>query len=209
MKRVLFVVLVLIVICGTYYIFKIVNSELKQVPDGTVSLEFPLKDGSFQAIQSGPNGSTHTQPPEKYALDIAKQVKLSDFFKFRQSGLEANPTFGTPVYSPCNGNIGKVMSGFPDMPIGTRGNENEANRVLVGCDQFNVMLVHFKKDSILVKVGDVVGVGQQIGLVGNSGASDGPHLHMIAYRPGPNPDDKTPLPIIFNGKYLFRGDIYP
>lgn len=209
MKKVIFIIILLAVICGAYYIFKIEKRKLMKVPDGAVSLEFPLKGGSFQAIQSGPNGNTHTQPPEKYALDIVKQVKLSDFFKFRQSGLEANQTFGTPVYSPCNGNAEKVMSGFSDMPIGTRGNENEANRVLISCDQFNVMLVHFKKDSILVKAGDVVSVGQKIGLIGNSGASDCPHLHIMAYRPGPNPDDKTPLPIVFNGKYLFRGDIYP
>lgn len=209
MKKVLFIVLILAVICVAYYVFKIEKRKSMKVPDGAVSLEFPLKDGSFQAIQSGPNGSTHTQPPEKYALDITKQVKLIDFFKFRQSGLESNPTFGTPVYSPCNGNVEKVINDFPDMPIGTRGNEIEANRVLINCGQFNVMIVHFQKGSILVKVGDIVTVGQQIGLIGNSGASDFPHLHLMAYKPGPNLDDKTPLPMIFNGKYLFRGDIYP
>ena len=211
MKRVFYIVLViLVVICGAYYFFKIKKSEPKQIPSGAVSLEFPLKNGSFRAIQSGPNGSIHTLPVEKYALDIVKTGKISDFFKFRQSGLEANSTFGTPVYSPCAGNIKIAVDSFPDMPIGVRGQANEANHATVDCGQFNVALVHFKKGSVLVKVGDIVKVGQQIALVGNSGASDGPHLHLMAYRNGPNPDDdKTPLPMIFNGKYLFRGDIYP
>jgi len=209
MKRVFYVVLVLAVICAAYYIFKIEKNKSRNVPDGAVSLEFPLKGGPFEAIQSGPNGSIHTLPVEKYALDIAKPAKFSDFFKFRKSNLESDPIFGTPVYSPCGGNVKKAFDGFPDMPIGIVGQPNEANSVTVDCGQFYVAMVHFKKGSVLVKVGDVITVGQQIASVGNSGHSSSPHLHIMAYQIGSGPDDRIALPIIFNGKYLFRGDIYP
>ncbi len=209
MKKIFFIVLLLMIVGGFYYFFKIKNGELKQAPDGAVSLEFPLKGGSFQAVQSGQNGSTHNLPIEKYALDIVRQGKVSDYFKFRQYGLESNPTFGTLVYSPCAGDVINVIDSFPDMPIGIRGQASEANRVTVNCGQFNVALVHFKKGSVLIKIGDKVKSDQPIGLIGNSGASDAPHLHIMAYRFGSSPDDRIALPITFNGKYLFRGDIYP
>jgi hypothetical protein len=209
MKKVFFIVLILAVICGAYYIFKIEKRKSMKVPDGAVSLEFPLKGGPFQAVQSGPHGSTHTLPVEKYALDIAMPVKLSDFFRFRQSSLESDPIFGTPVYSPCAGNITIAVDGFADMPIGIAGKSDESNHVTVDCGQFYVAMVHFKKNSILVKVGDIVSLDRQIGLIGNSGHSSDPHLHLMAYRIGSSPDDRIALPIIFHSKYLFRGDIYP
>lgn len=209
MKRAFFIVLALVVICGAYYFYKIEKRKSMEVPEGAVSLEFPLHGGPFQAIQSGPNGSTHALPVEKYALDIIKPIKFSDFFRFRKADLEFDQNFGMPVYSSCDGDVVTALDGFPDMPIGIRGQADQANRVTVNCGQFNVAMVHFKKNSILVKVGDIVKTGQQIGLIGNSGASDGPHLHIMAYRFGSSPDDKIALPITFNGKYLFRGDIYP
>lgn len=209
MKKIFFIVLLLAIIGGGCYFYKIEKFKSMKAPDGAVSLEFPLRGGSFRAVQSGQNGNTHNLPVEKYALDIVRQGKISDYFKFRQYGLESNPTFGILVYSPCAGDVVNVIDSFPDMPIGIRGQASEANRITVNCGQFNVALVHFKKGSVLVKIGDKVESGQPIGLIGNSGASDAPHLHIMAYRIGSNPDDKIALPMIFNGKYLFKGDIYP
>jgi hypothetical protein len=209
MKKVLIVVSILVIVLGGYYVFRIERNKSRIVPDGAVSLEFPLKDGSYQAVQSGRNGDIHTLAVEKYALDITKPTKLTDFFKFRQSSLESNSTFGTPIFSPCAGNVTIEEDGFPDMPIGIASTPDKTNHVTVDCGQFYVAMVHLKKDSALVKVGDIVSIGQQIGSIGNSGHTTGPHLHIMAYRIGSTPDDRIALPIIFNGKYLFRGDIYP
>lgn len=208
MKRIIILVLIIGIIVSGFYLWKKYKKD-PPVPQGAVNLEFPLKNGSFRAAQSGPNGSTHNLPVEKYALDIVWTTKLGDFFKFRKSNLESDPIFGTPVYSPCAGNVVIAVDGFPDMPIGIASTPDKSNHVTVNCGQFNVAMVHFKKDSVLVRLGDVVSVGQQIALVGNSGHTSGPHLHIMAYRNGPNPDDeKVPLPITFNGQYLFRGDSF-
>lgn len=207
-KKSIIIVLIIFAIIVVYYALNY-SRHHQPIPTGAVSLEFPLKGESFQAIQSGPKGKTHTLPVEKYALDITKPIKLGDFLKFRKSDLESNTTFGTPIYSPCAGNVTIAVDGFNDMPIGISGSANESNHVTVDCGQFYVAMVHFKKDTILVKVGDIVKVGQEIGLVGNSGHSSAPHLHLMAYKIGSNSNDKIALPITFNGKYLFRGDIYP
>jgi len=209
MKKILFFVLLLAIIYGGYYLFKIDRNRLKQIPAGAINLEFPLENGSYKIIQSGPNGTIHNLSVEKYALDIVRQEKINDFFKFHKANLESNSTFNTPVYSPCAGKVVIAVDGFNDMPIGIRGQANEANHVTINCGRFNVALVHFKKDSILIKVNDPILAGQQIGLVGNSGSSDGPHLHIMAYQGDINSSVKTPLPITFDGRYLSRGDIYP
>ena len=46
---------------------------------------------------------------------------------------------------------------------------------------FYLSVVHFKKDSIKVNIGDKVSPGQELGLVGNSGVSYIPHLHYTLY----------------------------
>lgn len=112
MKKVLLIVLLLAVIGGIYYFFKI-RSAPQQIPAGAVDLKFPLKDGPFEAIQSGPNGDTHNLPVEKYALDIARPTTISDWLKFRKSNLESNTTFDTPVYGPCTGPVTIAVDGFP------------------------------------------------------------------------------------------------
>lgn len=209
MKRILFFALILVIITGGYYVFRVEKRKSMKTPDGAVGLEFPLKGGSFRVVQSGRSGSVHALPVEKYALDIVRPTKISDFFKFRKSDLKSDSTFNTPVYSPCAGNVTTAIDNFSDMPIGIAGQAAEANRATVNCGQFYAAMVHFKKDSILVKVGDIVKIGQEIGLVGNSGFSSRPHLHFMAYQIIPSSNDKIALPITFNGKYLFRGDIYP
>ena len=52
------------------------------------------------------------------------------------------------------------------------------NHIFIRAGEFYVLLCHLKKDSVKVRNGDTVRVGQQIGEVGNSGASIQPHLHV-------------------------------
>lgn len=184
---------------------------LRPTPRGTVPLAFPLKNGTFLITQSGRSliFGRHTSPTEKYALDIVRFPTLKSFFKFRQTNLEADITYNIPVYSPCSGSVKKIRDGIADQPIGIKNSvEKEGNLVVIACDNFDVTLAHFKKNSIAVQEGDGVTLGEEIGRVGNSGNSDGPHLHLIAYLSNDITREKTPLPLTFAGRYLHTLDSF-
>jgi len=184
------------------------------IPDGAVSMDFPLKNGFYLINQSGPSrdllgDSVHEIATEKYALDIVKDgMSIKDIIStFVTHNFNNNSTFGTPIYSPCFGNIKKAAGDQPDMPIGTRDRVSGGNHVLVGCDQFNVNFAHLKQGSIVVHEGQTVKTGDLLGQIGNSGNSTGPHLHMAAYRTDRD-DNIIPLPMIFGGRYLNKGETF-
>lgn len=178
------------------------------IPTDAVNIDYPLKNGKFWVVQSGKNGRIHSVPSEKHALDIAKYPTLTTWFRFRQTALESDPSFSTPIYSPCEGLVLNVEQKFPDVAIGVNGRADETNFVAVRCDGFGISMVHFKQNSVLVKVGDMVSVGDLIGQMGNSGNSSGPHLHIAAYKNDLQTQEAINIPITFNGKYFYRGDSF-
>ena len=56
--------------------------------------------------------------------------------------------------------------------------------------------LHMLRDSLLVKVGDNVVKGQRLGYMGNSGSSNGKHLHFAVVNTTNTPQD--PLPYLQN-----------
>jgi murein DD-endopeptidase MepM/ murein hydrolase activator NlpD len=54
-----------------------------------------------------------------------------------------------------------------------------------------------KEGSVLVKVGDEIEAGQQIGQLGNSGGSSAPHLHFHVVL-GPSPIASNSVPYVFD-----------
>jgi murein DD-endopeptidase MepM/ murein hydrolase activator NlpD len=69
-------------------------------------------------------------------------------------------------------------------------------------------MAHLKRDSIVVKAGDAVNIGQEIAMIGNSGNSDEPHLHIQAQRFGSEtaPFSGEPIAMTFDGRFPVRGD---
>ena len=67
-----------------------------------------------------------------------------------------------------------------DNPIGATDVQNEyGNYVIIdaGKDEY-VVLAHFKPGSLAVAAHDHIVAGQALGLVGNSGNTTSPHIHM-------------------------------
>lgn len=55
---------------------------------------------------------------------------------------------------------------------------------LPGGEYASTLLAHLQKGSLRVEVGDVVAAGQEVGRVGSTGRSTGPHVHMEVRRMG-------------------------
>jgi hypothetical protein len=92
--------------------------------------------------------------------------------------------FGKEIYAVANGTVADILDGLPDAeaiysPLGTTVATAAGNYAIIdlGNNKF-ACYAHMVNGSVRVKKGDVVREGQVIGLMGNSGNSDIPHLHF-------------------------------
>ncbi|MBP1927683.1 hypothetical protein J2741_000230 [Methanolinea mesophila] len=92
--------------------------------------------------------------------------------------------FGKEIYAVANGTVVDAVDGLPDSPaiyspLGVTIPTIAGNYVIIdlGNDKY-ACYAHMVNGSVLVKKGDIVREGQVIGLLGNSGNSDIPHLHF-------------------------------
>jgi murein DD-endopeptidase MepM/ murein hydrolase activator NlpD len=114
--------------------------------------------------------------------------------------------------APADGVIATVINTFPDQLIGSVDLQNPpGNQVVldIGRGRF-IAFGHLQSGSIKVSVGERVRRGEIIGLVGNSGNSDEPHLHVQAQNDtvfdvnSPPPGLMT-YPLLFDDAQVHRG----
>lgn len=89
------------------------------------------------------------------------------------AGLDFAAPIGTPIYAAADG---VVVEGRERYNVSGFG-----SWIWLDCQESvgkDFIYGHVKHDGILVKAGDRVRAGQQIGVVGNEGQSTGPHLHF-------------------------------
>ena len=121
-------------------------------------------------------------------------------YKFH-SGIDIPATPGTPVYASDSGTIKRVI------------NPLCGNGIILthGDNTFKTGYCHL--DSYTVNNGDNVLKGQQIGTVGNTGASTGPHLHFTVrnynQNDGPSSDPYLYNPAKINYEPFFGTPILP
>ncbi len=103
---------------------------------------------------------------------------------------------GVPVLAAAPGVVEATRDGVPDLPPYDRfQGENECgNAVRIGHDNgLKTLYCHMRKGSVAVRSGDTVTTGQQIGLVGQSGMTNFPHVHMsVLTRSGTGIDPFAP-----------------
>ena len=127
---------------------------------------------ALEDLQPGPRWSGDFQEPSDcprsspYGVRRIRNGRTAGFHK----GLDYAGYGGEPIVAPADGVVTLVGPGFTLLGNCIIINHGEG---LCG------LYMHLSK--IEVKKGDKVRKGQQIGRIGNTGASTGPHLHYATY----------------------------
>ncbi len=179
----------------------------------SLELEFPLGEGWYSVTQGGNSVWLNYHIPYQAELRYAMDIVQLDAWGRRAKGIlpESLPDYfiyGDPVLSPCDGVILAVQDGVPASSLfGANAFKPNGNYVIIACDGAAVTLEHLLAGSIPLQAGQVVGRGEWIGRVGNSGTSSEPHLHIHAqvYQNGKLGGG---MAITFQGRTLVRNSIF-
>ncbi|NYI05750.1 peptidoglycan DD-metalloendopeptidase family protein [Allostreptomyces psammosilenae] len=179
-----------------------------------LTIASPLRGGRFAIAQGGgpavnrnadPAYRTTADRAVRYACDL---VELGSGPRFRGSrarglmpaGNDRYAVFQRPVHSPCDGTVVSVVDDVRDhVPGAVDAARPAGNHVAVDTGRVLLVLAHLRRGSITVRVGDRVTAGQQLGLVGNSGNTTEPalHVHLETRSSPPTPFSGVGVPFCF------------
>ncbi len=147
------------------------------------------------------NGALHEG--ERYAIDFVQMTAAGRIAEGPADILANYPFYGDEVLSATAGKVVGVRDGLPDGPIdfelapreaGDAGGNHVVIQVGPGVYAF---YAHLIPGSVKVTVGQRVKVGEPLGLLGNSGNSNAPHLHF-QLMDGPSPLGTEGIPYRFS-----------
>ena len=194
----------------------------RRPPGDSVDLTFPLGSGTYLVVNGGSqaliNAHLGTLEGERFAPYRGQSYGV-DLVRINRVGLRvlgllpADPSayliYGDPVLAPCRGRVVFAEDGAADMPPPQADRAHMAgNHVILDCESVWIVLGHLQRGSVAVHVGQITELGHVLGLVGNSGNTGEPHLHVHAQRAGSTiaPLSGEPVPIRLGGRYLVRND---
>jgi hypothetical protein len=134
---------------------------------------------------------------ERFAIDYVQLLPDGRLFNGDKTKPDSYPGFGADIHAVADGHVVAVVDGLLDQvpgknPTGLPLDQYAGNHIVQDLGDGNYALyAHLKTGSIKVNVGDRLSSGQVIALLGNSGNSDGPHLHFHVM--------STPDPLRSNG----------
>ena len=137
-------------------------------------------------------------PASRWAYDLLMQP-----YNTQSQTLSDYGIWEKPIISSVDGKIIAVSDEEQDvLPNQDEFLSQEGNYIYIEIAETKTFLVlnHLRKNSIVVKAGDEVKVGDLLGLVGNSGMSSEPHLHIHHQRQNPL---HTLSPLIAEGLPLY------
>ena len=125
-----------------------------------VEYQLPLRQRTPRVDQGQGGSFSHVDPQNRYAVDFAAEE-------------------GTQVLAAREGLVMQVESDFDKAGLNREEYGGRANFVRILHDDGSMALyAHLKTEGVLVRAGQRVRSGQQIGLSGNTGFTTGPHLHF-------------------------------
>ena len=162
----------------------------------TTVISAPFRDGSWIAGNGPANTSIHRRAsvlagggsymPERFAIDW---MKLGVDGKVWHDDRSVNANYycyGTEVLAVADGVVASIKDGIPENTPFTSARAVPITMDTIGGNFVFLQLgngryafyAHLQPGSLRVKPGDRVRRGQVLGLLGNSGNSDAPHLHF-------------------------------
>lgn len=155
----------------------------------------PVSDGVWIAAEGCCFKSHHRRGPftlggqdflaQRYAVDFIKLVDGKLWEGDDPKDLDAWYTYGQDALAVVDGTVSSVLTDENDItpfepnPIPRNVDNITGNHVIIDMGNgLYVVYAHLQPGSIVVDVGDEVKVGDKLALVGNSGNTDAPHLHL-------------------------------
>jgi hypothetical protein len=139
---------------------------------------------------------------ETFAIDLVK-VNNNRIFDGDGKAVEQYYGFGEDVLAIADGTVVSVHDGMSDqtpfvLMIPKSKSDYGGNNVMLEiAPNVFAWYAHLRARSIAVKVGDVLKAGAPIGKLGNTGPSEGPHLHL-GLLDKPDPIAGRSLPFVFD-----------
>jgi len=124
------------------------------------------------------------RPPEHFAIDFIRLDAQGHLYVGDPADLKNWFYYGSDILSVADGRVVEVVDGRKDQipgqrPTDLKADEYAGNYVIVDIGRGHyASYAHILPGSILVSKGDPVRQGQVLGKLGNSGNTDGPHLHF-------------------------------
>jgi Peptidase family M23 len=150
-------------------------------------------------------------PAQRFAIDFVQLDEEGRLFEGDLKDLDNWPFYGADVLAAASGRVIEVVNDLPNqvpgaLPSGITIDEGSGNRVImdIGDGRF-ALYAHMIPGSIVVEEGQFVRAGEKLGLLGNSGNTDGPHLHF-QIMDGPRELNSVGLPFVFD-RMAYQGHL--
>jgi len=135
---------------------------------------------------------------QRFAIDWEQIDDQNRIFVGDPKDVNSYHIFGKTVFAVADGRVTSARNDLPEQvphdPQGVTLETADGNHVLqdIGNNAY-VLYAHMQKGSVLVEEGTMLHKGQPIGLVGNTGNSFAPHLHLhVVTAPYPLAGDGQP-----------------
>jgi hypothetical protein len=145
---------------------------------------------------------TRIETGETFAVDWVK-VKNDRIFDSDGKRADQYYGFGEDVFAVADGTVVAIHDGMKDetpfafMVPKSRADYGGNNLILQIAPNVFAWYAHLRQGSIAVKVGDTVKAGAPVAKLGNTGPSEGPHLHL-GLLDKPDPIAGRSLPFVFD-----------
>lgn len=148
---------------------------------------------------------------QRYAIDFEQADAQNRIFTGNPRDAAGYQIYGEEVLAVADGTVAGTRNDLPEQtpgvyPAGIPIDQADGNFVVLDIgDGFFVNYAHMQPGSIRPKVGDRVTRGDVIGLVGNTGNSVAPHLHLHVMD-GPSPLAAQGLPYLYD-RFSLTGQV--